>query len=463
MSSSNKKAVAARGIPQPFRPRTGPAHQFKPAVAQTKNSLSAANVRKPVAPPAYRPQLKPNAVQTKTVVPPRTKHPVAPPAYRPQPLPKVLQTKSVGSQQPNQARPKLKQAAPPVYRPQPSKVLLPKMAGGGQPGSDASRAMPKAPPVYRPQRLAANSPIQTKRPVAPLNQKPVASAAQRKTTTAGKVIARVNPTPHGHSGTVVQPWLGAAIGATVGAIGLAVTAPLWAPTLGVGALVGAAALATTTGIGHLVESRASQPLPTFDPDHLESSIGLINRQQQIEGSSSFFTDTTCSTTANRVTDALRSGEELSKGSGSGTLKAAMNSNQTVASGVVYRVSFGQPGMSQHVFTIEQKGTDCLIHQSWLDLKTLQNCHDEMKSMGSVANMAIKTAALSQSLAELETTRERGESEKFRAVLKKLFRVNYSDDEWAQEWQRNWLEGASTMVIGWISYLRKTSELPHNLV
>jgi hypothetical protein len=62
MNPPNKKPPAARGIPLPFTQRNGPAHQFKPPVAQLKNAVSPL---RPVAPPVYRPQPVPRVLQTK--------------------------------------------------------------------------------------------------------------------------------------------------------------------------------------------------------------------------------------------------------------------------------------------------------------------------------------------------------------------------------------------------------------
>jgi len=89
--NSNKKPTNARGIPQPFNRQVG---QFKPVVAQLKTPPSAQSIKRPVAPPVYRPQPTPKVAQRKIATNAMNRQPPsAPPVYRPQ-VPKVLQTKS---------------------------------------------------------------------------------------------------------------------------------------------------------------------------------------------------------------------------------------------------------------------------------------------------------------------------------------------------------------------------------
>src|SRR5882724_8822923 len=105
MEPPNKKSAGVRGITQPFKQRTGPAHQFKSAIAQLKTAVSAQSVKRPVAPPVYRPQATPKAAQPKmanNAV--NRKPPFAPPVYRPQQVPKVLQTKTSLVQNSNAGR-----------------------------------------------------------------------------------------------------------------------------------------------------------------------------------------------------------------------------------------------------------------------------------------------------------------------------------------------------------------------
>src|SRR5262245_51823886 len=71
---------------------------FKPVVAQLKSGVPAQNIKRPVAPPVYRPQTVPKGLQTKRSPnqgtqkgqPPR--QPVAPSVYRPEQK-RVAQTK----------------------------------------------------------------------------------------------------------------------------------------------------------------------------------------------------------------------------------------------------------------------------------------------------------------------------------------------------------------------------------
>ena len=68
------------------------------------NSVGVSNIKRPVAPPVYRPQPVPKVLQTKKInqppapVPANHKGVTAPRAYRPQPVPRVLQTKSARPQ-----------------------------------------------------------------------------------------------------------------------------------------------------------------------------------------------------------------------------------------------------------------------------------------------------------------------------------------------------------------------------
>src|SRR6266566_8227968 len=83
-----------------------PTHQFKPAVAQSKNATDASSVRRTITPPAYRPQLKPTTVPAKSAgLSQVRRQTVAHPVYRPQPAPKVLQTKSAHHQSAIQKKP----------------------------------------------------------------------------------------------------------------------------------------------------------------------------------------------------------------------------------------------------------------------------------------------------------------------------------------------------------------------
>jgi hypothetical protein len=162
MNSPNKKSPAAGVIPQPSNRQAVAAPQIKHGATQLKTAVSAQSVKRPVAPPAYRPQATPKAAQPKMARGAVNRRPpVAPPVYRPQPAPKVLQTKTAHVAQPPRHQP----ATPPVRRPQPvSEVLQPKVSTHGAP------AAPARPNPVRPARktsglgsgVAHQTPIQAK-------------------------------------------------------------------------------------------------------------------------------------------------------------------------------------------------------------------------------------------------------------------------------------------------------------
>ena len=167
--NSNKKPTVARGIPQPFNRQTAAVGQFKPVVAQLKTPVSAQSIKRPVAPPVYRPQAKPMTAQPKMAKGAvNRKPPVAPPVYRPQQLPKVLQTKSsspASQQRVGQAQ--RQPIAAPVYRPQTNRIVQPQ-ATSLQRKSQTMRPLqnqpaPKAPAAYRPLACPSRFPIQRAR------------------------------------------------------------------------------------------------------------------------------------------------------------------------------------------------------------------------------------------------------------------------------------------------------------
>ena len=93
-----KKSPGARHISSTFR-KMDQAPQIKPGVAQLKTGISAQSVKRPVAPPVYRPNITtPNVAQPKMangVV--NRKLPVAPPVYRPE-VKKIVQPKTISQQ-----------------------------------------------------------------------------------------------------------------------------------------------------------------------------------------------------------------------------------------------------------------------------------------------------------------------------------------------------------------------------
>jgi hypothetical protein len=94
LNSTKKRPTGATGIPQPFNRQTDQAGHWphiKPAVAQLKTSVPAQSVKRPVAPPVYKPQPQ-KVAQAKAATAPgkigvsaqSARRPVAPPAFRPQ-------------------------------------------------------------------------------------------------------------------------------------------------------------------------------------------------------------------------------------------------------------------------------------------------------------------------------------------------------------------------------------------
>lgn len=94
----NKKSTTLKGVPPSLNRQTGPRH-FKPVTAQLKTDISAQSIKRPVAPPVYRPNTTTtNAAQPKMangVV--NRKLPVAPPVYRPE-AKKIVQPKIFSQQ-----------------------------------------------------------------------------------------------------------------------------------------------------------------------------------------------------------------------------------------------------------------------------------------------------------------------------------------------------------------------------
>lgn len=146
MNSTDKRQAGARGVPQTFNLQAGNAVQNRPVVAQLKTGVQAQGIRRPVAPPAYRPQANPVCVQAKLAGPSQSKNPpAAPPVYRPQPVPKVLQSKSAPVAPPKAGQPPRHSITPPVNRPLPKKIMQPKTAGSQGPKN------PSATQPHRPQ------------------------------------------------------------------------------------------------------------------------------------------------------------------------------------------------------------------------------------------------------------------------------------------------------------------------
>jgi hypothetical protein len=146
MNPTNRKPPGARGIPQPFNRQAGRTAQPKPVVAQLKTAVSALSIKRPVAPPVYRPQQ----------------------------VPKVLQTKSSLAQSPHAGQAPRQPAAPPVYHPEAKKL-----------------SQPNAPQAHRPEqkriaqpKMATAAPVPTRPNAPPANSRsrpPVSPEPPRRT------------------------------------------------------------------------------------------------------------------------------------------------------------------------------------------------------------------------------------------------------------------------------------------
>jgi len=205
----------------------GSVQPSRPVVAQPGKASSTPTTKHPVAPPVYRPQPRPVALQTKAASPKQqppssqSRHsPVAPPVYRPAQN-KSVQPKIAGT--PPQAitgQTKRTPKAPAVYRPQPvPRVLQSKEAATAQPQAGRSGKMPVAPPAYRPlpvprvlQSKQANArPAPGQQPSTPAHRpQQIPKVAQARTlpgqkpaeklrnpSAPGPVMARHLPQTHG--------------------------------------------------------------------------------------------------------------------------------------------------------------------------------------------------------------------------------------------------------------------------
>ncbi len=160
MPLQTKQPVA----PPVYRP------QQTPNALQPKVANGAVKHNPPSAPPVYRPRSKPQIVRQKAAVASQMRtSPVAPPAYRPQPVPDVLQAK-IAQATPTAAQPKanaVRLAAPAVHQHQKgAQSVQSKMESGAQ-----VKKSPVAPPVYRPQ--PAPMTLQTKQAKSETAARPI--------------------------------------------------------------------------------------------------------------------------------------------------------------------------------------------------------------------------------------------------------------------------------------------------
>jgi hypothetical protein len=206
MNPPDKKPLEAKGL---FKQQTGRAQAFKPTVAQPKNLVSAQSVKRPVAPPVYRPQSIPRVLQGKMVrgqpsvgsLKSSQKQPVAPPAYQPQPVPHVLQMKRAGGQPPLAGNLSRHPAAPSSSRPA-SKPPEPKLAHVASVAVQRKAQSPTdfkvmqakpAPHVKSPKRAAQGAVLQSKTPNGSIQPSPAARTSAR----GQGVVQRTKDLPQG--------------------------------------------------------------------------------------------------------------------------------------------------------------------------------------------------------------------------------------------------------------------------
>jgi hypothetical protein len=151
--NSDKKSTSVRDSAFQFNRQGAHVPGIKSVVAQLKAGVPVPTIKRPVAPPVYRPQETPKVLQTKRSSSPKSLSaqppaPVAPSVYRPE-AKKVVQRKTLS---PSRTSP----TPPPAYRPQQTRVAQSKTAAG---------APLHSLPVYRPQsnvNAPRNLPVQLK-------------------------------------------------------------------------------------------------------------------------------------------------------------------------------------------------------------------------------------------------------------------------------------------------------------
>ncbi|HKC63357.1 MAG TPA: hypothetical protein VKB86_06955 [Pyrinomonadaceae bacterium] len=167
MKSGARQSQQTLGAQRTPGQQTGNPQIRANALVQPKTVAPPTHVRKPLAPPAYRPQQPPKVLQTKMPASrpasqsgkPGSTTP-APPAYRPQPVPKVLQTKAaVGHQPVSPLRPP--QPSTPVHSPQPVPKVLQSQAAARASGAVVQRTVSATP-----QRAKSGWPMQRTSQVA---------------------------------------------------------------------------------------------------------------------------------------------------------------------------------------------------------------------------------------------------------------------------------------------------------
>lgn len=349
-----------------------PARSFKPAATShtSKAGAPVLQTKRPSAPPVYVPpalkQFKPVSLLKKSApagptpiqrqgLPVSPKRGKAPPVYRPQPPVGVsLQPRA---NHPSGFRPG---SAPPVYRPQPAGALMqPKLSG-----NTCNVMTGGAPPVYRPQpspvpagRVQAGT-IPGTRSAAGATPSPImpASSFAARNTIQNRSFIAQPPKPNRYP---AAPWT----------VSTHPRQPVIQPACSSLASCWSSFISLFTCCLPSPNEYRRLPDPTFD-----DTYGISDIRRQIEGRQSrekdtgWFTDTTCSTTAQRVTDSFATGAALASGNTHATLTKFMNgTGKNAQYGVVIhlKLQWTTGNMTQHEFVILQKGNECFLIQSWL--------------------------------------------------------------------------------------------------
>lgn len=235
VNPTNKRSPRATTIPQPLNRQAPQKPQLnKPVVAQRKTAVPVQGIKRPGAPPVYRPEQK-RVAQPKMAVAPARTVPKTTPVYRPQPVPKFYRRRKrifrVLSLKTNVKTP----AVPPAPRPTRQPATLQKKAVASHPSAKGlARQMPVAPPVHARQ--------QTPR-VLQRSRGRVASPPR-------SLVRTQNPTLNPATDDVVQASWGTFLGAVAGVAVGGLTASFWVPAAIVSAGVAAtgATAATVTGV-----------------------------------------------------------------------------------------------------------------------------------------------------------------------------------------------------------------------
>ena len=200
---------------------------------------------------------------------------------------------------------------------------------------------------------------------------------------------------------------------------------------------------------------APQEIPDFPdsygPDQIKQEIESYRLLSGYEDDD-WMKDTTCSTTAKRVSEALGIGTGTGEQRGAKKLAEYMQTEGITATyGKVFRIKIGQEGMSQHEFVIEQRGNTCYLIQAWLDIITLEqwlSC-EKASVRKSVVRLGLELNALETSFLEQQPN-------ELRDALATTFGVEYSDKAWEKERRVHWGMGFPS-PLSWEAWDRKPLE------